>query len=60
MSEPPDLDLDMADGSARVQMAPHTLYTIDPHSRLLRVEPRFETWQEWTAEQAKAKVKASQ
>ncbi len=50
-----DVDLPMGDGRGRVEMAPHALYTIDPHSRVLRAEARFETWQEWTAEQAKKK-----
>ena len=55
-----DVDLPMADGSGRVDMAPHALYIIDPHSRVLRDEPRFEAWQDWNKEQAAAKAKAKQ
>src|SRR5690606_16357722 len=35
-----DIDVPMTGGRGRVEMAPHTLYTIDPHSRVLRAEPR--------------------
>jgi aminopeptidase N len=53
-----DIDVAMADGRGRIELPPHALYTIDPHSRVLREEPRFKAWQDWTAEQAKAKAKA--
>jgi aminopeptidase N len=46
-----DIDVPMTGGRGRVEMKPHALYTIDPHSRVLRAEPRFETWQEWKAAQ---------
>jgi len=49
----------MADGRGRVAMAPHALYTIDPHSRVLRDEPRFERLQDWNAEQARARAAAT-
>jgi hypothetical protein len=52
-----DIDVAMADGHGRIEMPPHALYTIDPHSRVLREEPRFKAWQDWTAEQAKAQAK---
>lgn len=52
-----DIDVPMAGGSGRIALPPHALYTIDPHSRVLRAEPRFEAWQDWTAEQAKATTK---
>ena len=52
-----DIDVAMAGGRGRVDMPAHASYTIDPHSRVLRAEPRFEAWQDWSAEQAKAKTK---
>ena len=52
-----DIDVAMAGGRGRVDMPAHASYTSDPHSRVLRAEPRFEAWQDWSAEQAKAKTK---
>ena len=52
-----DVDVAMADGRGHVAMPAHALYTIDPHSRVLRVEPRFKLWQDWTLEQMKAMAK---
>ena len=52
-----DIDVAMADGSGRIELPAHALYTLDPHSRVLRAAPRFKVWQEWTAEQAKARAK---
>lgn len=53
-----DIDVAMADGRGRIELPPQALYTIDPHSRVLREEPRFKAWQDWSAEQARAQAKA--
>ena len=53
-----DVDLPMADGSGHVDLPPHALYTIDPHSKVLRALPHIEAFQAWTAEQMKAQMEA--
>jgi aminopeptidase N len=52
-----DIEVPMADGSGRIELPPHALYTIDPHSKVLRAQPHIDAFQAWTAEQAKAKRK---
>jgi aminopeptidase N len=52
-----DVDVPMAGGSGHVDLAPHQLYTIDPHSKVLRVLPHIDAFQAWTAEQAKQQQK---
>ncbi len=52
-----DVDVPMADGTGRVDLAPDALYTIDPHSKVLRALPHIAAFQAWTAEQAKQQQK---
>ncbi|MGN6111688.1 MAG: M1 family metallopeptidase [Luteimonas sp.] len=52
-----DVDLPMADGTGHVDLAPWQLYTVDPHSKVLRVLPHIDAFQAWTAEQAKQQQK---
>ena len=52
-----DIDLPMADGSGRVELPPHALYTIDPHSKVLRALPYIDAFQAWGMEQARAQAK---
>jgi aminopeptidase N len=52
-----DVDVPMADGTGHVDLAPHDLYTIDPHSKVLRALPHIDAFQAWTAEQAKQQKK---
>ncbi|MEO5565641.1 MAG: M1 family metallopeptidase [Luteimonas sp.] len=54
-----DIDLPMTDGRGHIAISAHALYTIDPHSRVLRDEPRFKRWQDWTQEQMKAQMQAN-
>jgi len=49
-----DIDVAMADGTGHVDLPPHALYTLDPHSKVLRALPHIDAFQAWTAEQAKA------
>ena len=46
-----DVDVPMAGGRGHVDLPAHALYTIDPHSRVLRALPHIQAWQAWTAEQ---------
>jgi aminopeptidase N len=50
-----DVDVPMTGGSGRVDLPAHALYTIDPHSRVLRALPHIEAWHAWTAGQQPAK-----
>jgi aminopeptidase N len=51
-----DVDVPMADGTGHVDLAPHALYTIDPHSRVLRAQPHIDAFQAWTAAQVKVQA----
>ncbi len=48
-----DVDLPMTDGTGHVDLAPDALYTVDPHSKVLRALPHIAAFQAWSAEQAK-------
>lgn len=39
--------LPMADGHGSIVLPPHATYTIDPHSKILRRERRFEVFQRY-------------
>ncbi|MFC7302282.1 M1 family metallopeptidase [Cognatiluteimonas weifangensis] len=57
-----DIDLPMADGRGRIELSPHALYTIDPHSRVLRALPYIDAYQADAAarQQAAAAAKAAE
>ena len=48
-----DVVVPMAGGRGRLELAPHALYTLDPHSKVLRAQPHISAWQEWTKQQGK-------
>ena len=50
-----DVDVPMANGRGHVALPPHALYTIDPHSRVLRAQPHIAAYQAQMAAQAKDK-----
>ena len=49
-----DVTVPMTGGQGRVALPPHALYTIDPHSRVLRAQPHLQAWQQWSAAQKPA------
>ena len=46
-----DVVVPMADGRGRIELPPHALYTIDPHSKVLRAQPHIQAFQDWTQAQ---------
>ena len=47
-----DVMLPMSGGEGHVNLPPHALYTIDPHSRVLRALPYIDAWQDYAAQKA--------
>jgi hypothetical protein len=47
--------LPMADGHGSIALPPRATFTVDPHSKILRREKRFEAYQRYQDEQKKAK-----
>ena len=50
-----DVEVPMTGGHGHLAMSPHAIYTIDPHSRVLRAQPHMAAWQDWTERQRAAK-----
>ena len=51
-----DITVPMTGGQGRIDLPAHALYTIDPHSKVLRRLPHIEAYQAWSkAQEAKAK-----
>ncbi|TAK39818.1 MAG: M1 family peptidase [Lysobacteraceae bacterium] len=46
-----DATVPMADGRGYLAMPPTALYTIDPHSKLLRAQPHIQAFQQWSQAQ---------
>ena len=40
-----DVDVPMVDGRGHVDVPPYALYTVDPHSKVLRAQPHIAAWQ---------------
>jgi hypothetical protein len=55
-----DVELPMADGRGHVDLPPHALYTVDPHSRVLRAMPHIDAYQVDVAARLKAAAEAAQ
>jgi aminopeptidase N len=53
-----DIEVPMADGRGHVDLPPHALYTIDPHSRVLRALPYIDAYQSDMAARQKAAAEA--
>ena len=49
-----DVMVPMSGGAGHVNLPPHALYTIDPHSRVLRARPYIDAWQDYAAAQKAA------
>jgi aminopeptidase N len=49
-----DIEVPMTDGSGRVDLPAHALYTVDPHSKVLRAQPHITAWQAWAARRKEA------
>jgi aminopeptidase N len=47
--------LPMADGHGSIALPPNATFTLDPHSKILRREKRFEVFQRYQEQQQKAK-----
>jgi hypothetical protein len=45
-----DIDVPMTAGHGHVDMPAHALYTVDPHSKVLRARPHISAWQAWAAQ----------
>ena len=54
-----DIEVPMSDGHGRVDLPPHALYTIDPHSRVLRELPYIDAYQADMATRQKAAARAA-
>ncbi len=48
-----DIDVAMRGGHGHVDLPAHALYTIDPHSRVLRARPYLEAWKDEAREHAR-------
>ncbi len=48
-----DIDVPMRDGRGHVDLPAHAIYTIDPHSRVLRARPYLDAWKDQAREHAK-------
>jgi aminopeptidase N len=55
-----DIEVPMADGRGHIDLPPHALYTIDPHSRVLRALPYIDAYQADMAARQKAAEAAKQ
>jgi hypothetical protein len=54
-----DIEVPMADGRGHVDLPPHALYTVDPHSRVLRALPHIDAYQADAAARQKAAAEAA-
>ena len=48
-----DVAVPMAGGHGRLELPAHAVYTVDPHSKVLRAQPHIAAWQTWSAERKK-------